>query len=121
MPRVSRAAWLATTLASSLAVAGCGGAVADHPKGNHANGESAEQPLDDAGDSEGGEVVADEGGDAPFVTGDAAQGEEAGVLVEAGYDADLYDAGYDAGWVGCYGAPPPRLERAPRRSVEVDA
>jgi len=126
-PRVSRAAWLVTTLASSLAVAGCGGAVTgDHPKGNHTNGESAEQPLDDGGDSDGSEVALDEAGvlppyDAPYVVGDAGVVDEASALGEAGYDADLYDAGYDAGWVGCYGAPPARLERAPRGSVQVDA
>jgi hypothetical protein len=121
MPRVSRAAWLvttlATTMASSLAVAGCGGAtLADH-KGNHANGESAEQEEADASDSDAGELVADDAAawapfDAPFVVGDAGQVvDEATVFADAGYDADLYDAGDDVGWVGCYGAPPARLER----------
>jgi len=110
---------LATTMASSLAVAGCGGAtLGDPPKGNHATGESAEQEAADASDSDATEIVADDAGvwpafDAPFVvTGDAGQVvDEATVFADAGYDADLYDAGDDVGWVGCYGAPPARLER----------
>jgi len=119
IPRVSRAAWLVTTMASSLAVAACGGAtLGDPPKGNHATGESAEQEGSDASDPEGGARVADDGAawapiDAPFVVGDAGQ-----VVAEASVfaDADLYDAGEDVGWVGCYGAPPVRLERnAPAR------
>jgi len=88
-----------TTLASSLAVAGCGGAVApDHPKGHDTvNGESTQEPEADGGDS------------------DAAPVDEASTLVEA----DVYDAGVDVGWVGCYGAPPARLER--RALARLDA
>jgi hypothetical protein len=134
IPRVSRAAWLvttlATTMASSLAVAGCGGVtLGDPPKGHHATGESAEQEAADASDRDVREIVADDAGvwpafDAPFVvTGDAglvvdeaSVYAEAGYYPDAGYDADLYDAGDDVGWVGCYGAPPARLERtAPAR------
>ena len=118
-PRVSRAAWLATTLASSLAVTGCGGATIGDPKENHPNGTSAEQEEADASDSDAGELVADDAAawapfDAPFVvTGDAGL-----VVYEASVypDAEPYDAGDDVGWVGCYGAPPARLERtAPAR------
>ena len=98
-PRVSRAAWLAST----LALAGCSAAVSP-----------AESPAEsDAATSDAAKDVQTRG-----PSDDAATDDEASKVAEASYDDAGAEAGYDAGaeaeagWHPCYGAPPARLERA---------
>ncbi|MGH7297582.1 MAG: hypothetical protein ACRELB_21775 [Polyangiaceae bacterium] len=96
-PRVSRGAWLATTLASSIAIAGC----------------SSTSPSDPGGGAGG--TGSDTGSDAKADHSSTDAASDGGAIADAARDADA-DAGDDAeaeaGWHTCYGAPPARLERA---------
>jgi hypothetical protein len=100
-PRLSRAGWLASALASSLAVASCGGEALPGPSPE----ESRAQRTDAAAEGEPtGADAAEPPADAEVDVGVDATGiEDAGAPL---------DAGHDSGWHGCYGCPPARLERA---------
>ncbi len=94
-PRVSRAAWLVTT----LTLVGCSSA--------STSGSTSEKDASPADQADSASQL-DGGGHGQA---DAADTEEASVE----QDAAAEDAGHEAGWHTCYGAPPMRRERVGAR------
>jgi hypothetical protein len=107
-PRMSRAAWLATTLASSLLVAGCTAEVA--PSGEP----SSENDAGGAPDAKAQQQYPDAAKDAVARETSAEDAAEEEPSADAGLDAADAAAEAEAGWHTCYGAPPARLERTQR-------
>jgi hypothetical protein len=99
LPRLSRAHWL--VLGSSLAVAGCSGAIAPTSTGDADASKDLAQQAQAAGD------------DAAAEDADASLAEDAGPAIVVDYDAAYT---YDSAYHGCYGSPPARLERIARTS-----
>jgi hypothetical protein len=97
--RVSRAAWLATT----LALVGCSSA--------SSSGSSLQKgPAKEAGAAADADVS--EAASEQDAADQAEASTEQDALPEAASEDAGEDAGYDAGWHTCYGAPPMRAERA---------
>jgi hypothetical protein len=114
-PRLSRATWLATTLASSLAVAGCTAEVApsgepstENDSGGTSDGK-AHQVADSGGKDSGVAEASEEASLADAAEEDATEAE---ATLDAGTEAEA-----EAGWHTCYGAPPARLERMQRGTL----
>jgi hypothetical protein len=109
--RMSRSAWLATTLVSGLALAGCSGASIPGDPSTENPTEGMEDASADTAGEAGTDTSTDDG-----ATQDAfpAQTADSGVLAE---DAGQEDSGQHTGWHGCYGSPPARPERRARTSA----